>query len=74
MGCCGWSAGGAVPAVRFSGATRPGSPRGGFGWSPRRPSCGLPALGPRRRGEGRIGSFHLDLFQGAQMCAGRQTK
>lgn len=72
-GCCARRAPGPVPAARFSGATRPGSPAGGFGWSPRLPPADCPpALGPRRLG--RLGSLHWDLFQGAQMCAGPQTK
>ena len=45
--------GGVVPAELyrggFSGASRRGSPAGGLGWSPNRPSSrGLPAVGLRR--------------------------
>lgn len=51
--CWSLGTGGVVPAELyrggFSGASRLGSPAGGLGWSPKRPSSTrLPAVGLRR--------------------------
>lgn len=66
----GWS----CPRGAFQRRHPPGIAPGWFWLVPEAALLRTPSPWPARPGEGRIGRFHLDLFQGAQLCAGRQTK